>query len=87
MTGLRRCLAAAVALAAFAGPAAATVSFSRADANHDGVVTWPEAHRAFPLLKQIHFDKCDPNGDGMIDKGEFPLLTNFYWINYLQRGG
>ena len=39
----------------------------------------------FPLLKQVHFDKCDPNGDGVIDQGEYPLLTNFYWINYQQR--
>jgi len=66
-----------------AGPAAATVPFSRADANHDGVVTWPEAHRVFPKLKQIHFDKCDPSGDGLIDQQEYPLLSTFYWQNYI----
>ncbi len=77
--------AASVAIVALAGAAAAGVPFSRADANHDGVVTWPEAHRVFPLLKEVHYHKCDPNGDGAIDQGEYALLTNFYWINYQQR--
>ena len=78
-------LSAAAAIAAgAAGPAGATVPFSRADANHDGVVTWPEAQRVFARLKKIHFEKCDPNGDGLIDQGEYPLLTSFYWTNYVQ---
>jgi hypothetical protein len=80
-----RVLLPAAVLAALSAPASATVPFSRADMNHDGVVTWDEAHRVFPLLKQIHFEKCDPSGDGMITQGEYPLLTNFYWINYVQR--
>ena len=29
----------------------------------------------FPLLQPVLFKKCDPNGDGLIDKGEFPLLA------------
>jgi hypothetical protein len=31
------------------------------------------------------FRKCDPNGDGVIEKNEFALLNNFYWIMYGQR--
>jgi hypothetical protein len=81
----RALLLGAVMAAALAAPAAATVPFSRADANHDGVVTWPEARRVFPLLKRIQFDKCDPGGDGVIDQGEYPLLSTFYWQSYLQR--
>ena len=85
MIAARRLLAAGAVLAALAWPADAAVAFPQADPNHDGVVTWPEAKRAFPLLKKIHFEKCDPNGDGAIDQGEYGLLTNFYWINHLQR--
>ncbi len=83
MTPLHRTLAAALLLAGLATPALA-VPFSRADANGDGVVTWPEAQKVFPRLKKIHFDKCDPGGDGLLDQGEFTLLNNFYWINYVQ---
>jgi hypothetical protein len=79
---LRLAAGALVALAV-AGPAAAAVPFSRADANHDGFVSWPEAHRVFPKLKQIHFEKCDPSGDGLIDQQEYPLLSTFYWQNYI----
>ena len=34
-------------------------------------------------LSKIHFEKCDPNRDGLIDRGEYPLLANFYWMNYV----
>ena len=34
---------------------------------------------------EVHFRKCDPNGDGVIERNEFPLLNNFYTIMYLQR--
>ena len=83
MRGLRLAFG-ALALAWLATPAAA-VPFSRADANGDGFVTWPEAQKVFPLLKKIHFQKCDPDGNGELDQGEFTLLSNFYWINYQQR--
>ena len=39
-----------LALAASAG-AAGAVSFSQADLNHDGVVTYEEAKRVFPRLQ------------------------------------
>jgi hypothetical protein len=78
-----RALAALLLAAAVAGPAAAAVPFSRADANRDGFVSWPEAHRVFPKLKKIHFEKCDPSGDGLIDQHEYPLLSTFYWQNYI----
>jgi hypothetical protein len=83
VTAVTPALAALLVTVAIAGPAAATVPFSRADANHDGVVTWPEAQRVFPRLKKIHFEKCDPSGDGMIDQYEYPLLSTFYWQNYM----
>jgi len=70
---------AAVLLAASAG-AAGAVSFPQADLNHDGVVTYAEARRVFPRLMRVQFDKNDPNGDGMIEPDEFPLLANFYWM-------
>lgn len=71
-------LALVAALLAAAGPAAAKVPFSRADQNKDGVVTYEEASRVMTRLKQIQYDKCDANGDGVIDKGEYPLLDGFY---------
>jgi EF hand domain-containing protein len=76
--------AAAAALCALAGPAAAT-AFAQADINKDGVVEYWEAKRVFPRLAEVHFRKCDPNGDGVIEKNEFPLLNNFYQIMYVQR--
>ena len=65
--------------------AAGAVAFSQADPNRDGFVTFKEAVRVFPLLKEVQFRKCDANGDGMIDKGEYPLLNTFYWMTYIQR--
>jgi hypothetical protein len=66
-------------LAASALPAGA-VSFSQADRDRDGLVSYEEAKRVFPRLTRIQFKKNDPNGDGLIDRGEFPLLANFYWM-------
>ena len=76
--------AAALALLVSAAPAAA-VSFSQADLNRDGLVTYPEARRVFQGLAEVHFEKCDPDGDGAIDQREFPLLNNFYTIMYLDQ--
>lgn len=70
---------AALALLLSAG-AAGAVSFSQADQNHDGVVTYKEAKRVFPRLTEIQFRKNDPSGDGLIEPDEFPLLANFYWM-------
>jgi hypothetical protein len=78
----RGALVVVAALTALAGEAAAAVAFSRADANHDGYVTYSEALRVMPRLAPVHFRKCDPSGDGRIDKGEYPLLDNFYWTVY-----
>ncbi|HRO12330.1 MAG TPA: EF-hand domain-containing protein [Amaricoccus sp.] len=80
-----RMLLAALFLAASAG-AAGAVSFSQADRNHDGVVTWEEAKRVFPRLTEIQFRKNDPNGDGVIAQQEFPLLANFYWMIWKMPG-
>lgn len=77
-------LGALALLAASALPAEA-VSFSQADRDRDGVVTYEEAKRVFPRLARIQFMKNDPNGDGLIDQREFPLLANFYWMIWVQR--
>jgi hypothetical protein len=37
----------------------------------------------FPRLAEVHFHKCDPNGDGIITQTEYPLLNNFYWQIYV----
>ena len=74
----RHALAALLLLPFLAG-AAGAVSFPRADANHDGYVSYDEAVRVFPRLQPVHFRKCDPSGDGLIDKTEYPLLDQFYW--------
>ena len=79
-----RLLLTLAALAASAG-AAGAVSFSQADKDHDGVVSYEEAKRVFPRLTQIQFRKNDPNGDGLIGKNEFPLLANFYWMIWVAR--
>lgn len=65
-------------LLATAGPAAAVVPFSRADANRDGVVTYEEAVIVMPRLKRIQYQKADPDQDGVIDKAEYPLLDSYY---------
>jgi hypothetical protein len=77
-----RLAAAFAALVAFTGPAGA-VSFGQADRNRDSLVTYPEARRVFQGLAEVHFEKCDPDGDGAIDRGEFPLLNNFYTLVYI----
>jgi hypothetical protein len=79
-----KCLWLATFACVLAGPASA-VSFSQADINRDGVVEYWEAKRVFPRLAEVHFHKCDPDGDGVVDRGEFPLLNNFYWMTYIQR--
>jgi hypothetical protein len=80
-----RPLAALVLAALAASPswAAGPLAFPAVDADHDGVVTWEEAHRKMKRLARVHYDKCDPNGDGLIDRGEYPLLQQFYWMNYV----
>ncbi len=80
MRSVRFALAGA-ALVASSG-AALAVSFSQADGNKDGYVTYAEAVKVFPRLKMVHFRKCDPSADGKIDADEFPMLNNFYWIIY-----
>ncbi len=65
-----------VALALGSAPALA-VSFSRADRNGDGVVTYDEAERAFPRLNEKFIAKADKNDNGTIEKSEMPSLNYF----------
>jgi hypothetical protein len=78
----RGCLAALMAVLA---TAASATSFAQTDRDRNGVVTYVEAERAFPGLAEVHFLRCDPNGDGDITKREFPLLNNFYTVMYVDR--
>jgi hypothetical protein len=82
---MRAPLVALVVAALAAGPAAAAgaLAFPAVDTNRDGFVTWEEAHRKMQRLAHVHFEKCDPNGDGRIDQKEYPLLSSFYWMNYI----
>ena len=65
------------------GWAAGALAFPAVDLNHDGVITWEEAHIKMERLARVHFDKCDPDRDGLIDRDEYPLLQTFYWMNYV----
>ncbi|MBU3736987.1 MAG: hypothetical protein FGM62_08435 [Methylobacterium sp.] len=42
----------------------------KADANHDGKVTFDEFKAMHDARVQEHFNKLDANGDGAIDKSE-----------------
>ena len=65
--------------------AAGPLAFPAVDNNHDGFVSWDEARRSLTKLAKVHFEKCDMDGDGLIDKGEYPLLSSFYWQTYMLR--
>lgn len=73
-------IAALLTLLGEAAPALA-VSFSRADANRDGEVSFEEAERAFPKLNRVHIEKADQNRDGVISEGEMPFLNSFDRFN------
>lgn len=80
---MRTALVALALLAAGPATAAGPLAFPSVDLDHDGVVTWEEASRRMPRLKQVHFRKCDLDRDGVIDAQEYPLLSTFYWANYV----
>ncbi len=77
-----RYTAAATTASVLTASAAGAVSFSRADANGDGVVTYQEAKRVFHGMSEVHYRKADTNGDGVVDQREFPLLNNMYDMLY-----
>ena len=79
MTTLPRLGALALLCGAFAATsAAAKVPVPRADQNRDGIVTYEEARRVMPQLKEIQYSKADADRDGVIDKGEYPMLDSYY---------
>ena len=49
-------------------------SFTRVDANADGMVSWDEALGAYPTLTQELFAQADTNGDGSLDEAEYTGL-------------
>lgn len=58
--------------------AAAFAGFSRVDANEDGFVSYEEANRVMSDLKEITFRKFDKDSDGLLDRGEYAGLDNYY---------
>lgn len=63
--------------------AAQAAPFSKADSDHDGLVTYAEAQRVMPQLSQVHFNKFAT--DGVITRSRWPSLSNFYDLMYRQR--
>ncbi len=60
--------------------AAQAAPFAKADANHDGMVTYAEARRVMPQLSEVHFNKFAT--DGVVTKSRWPGLSNFYDLMY-----
>ena len=63
--------------------AAQAAPFSKADASHDGMVTYAEARVVMPQLTETSFNKFARNG--VITKSQWPSLSNFYDLMYRQR--
>jgi len=82
MSAMLRTLAAAAALTLVAG-AVNAAAFAKADANHDGVVTYSEAKVVMPQLTEVHFNKFAT--DGVVSKSQWPGLSNFYDMMYRRR--
>lgn len=67
-------------------PPVAAKSFGAVDRNNDGGITYDEARRSLNRLSEVHFDKCDYNGDGVIEPGgEFGCLSGIYDMLYRNR--
>lgn len=43
-----------------------------------GGLTFQQAQRKFPGLRQVTFEKADLNGDGVIEPNELPILQGIY---------
>lgn len=69
-------------LGAVAG-AAGAVPFP--DGDDDGYIDYNDARRSLPGLQRVDFEKYDLDGDGLIDRGEFAGLNNFYTLIYRDR--
>jgi len=63
--------------------AAEAAPFGKADADHDGAVTFAEAKTVMPQLTQVSFNKFAKNG--VVTKSGWPALSNFYDLMYRQR--
>ena len=79
---LARHLLGLVLLGATAG-AAGAVPFP--DGDDDGYVDFNEARRALFDLQRVDFEKYDLDGNGLLDRGEFAGLNNFYTLIYRDR--
>lgn len=60
-------------------------SFSAVDSNRDGVIEYTEAKRKLNNMAQVHFEKCDTNGDGVVDQSEYTCLSGIYDSLYRRR--
>lgn len=68
-------LCAALALPA---PPVMAQAFSRADTDQDGFVSFEEARRVMRTLTPNHFRRCDRDGTGLLDRGQYACLQNLY---------
>ncbi len=66
-------------------PTAQAQSFGSLDRDGDGLLTFQEAKRRFPRLQDVIFLKADSNGDGVIDRREFPAFQGIYRQVYVAR--
>lgn len=53
-------------------------SLGAIDSNQDGVIEYSEAKRGLKNMARVHFDKCDRNGDGVVDQSEYGCLRGIY---------
>lgn len=70
-----RALCALFFLVSVAAVASAADSFSRMDADNDGLVVWEEFSAALPNMKRAAFDTIDANKDGAVSRAEWDAFA------------
>ncbi|WP_424926850.1 hypothetical protein [Amaricoccus tamworthensis] len=74
-----------LALLAPAPLVAGASSFSRVDEDANGAITPQEAKSNLKGLSDVHFNKCDADRNGVLDKGEFGCVSMIYDRIYRDR--
>lgn len=75
----------ALALAMLVGTPVLARSFAAVDRNSDDVIEYQEARRGLKNMSDVHFEKCDTNGDGVVDRKEYTCLSSIYDSLYNRR--
>jgi hypothetical protein len=50
-----------------------------------GALTFAQIEQRFDGMNEIHIAKCDRNGDGLIERNEYPCVQGIYQVMYKQR--